>query len=210
MLPLLLLLSTEIFAKDMNEQQFWEWFKKNETVIFDFESNREVVFERISEALKSYKHGLAFEISKEIDGKREFVISADGVIELFPAVKVLKTASPDLERWSVTAFRPRLDDYSGLKLKFEGGSVDASKIWFEYQTDNSNFYLKLYHPSYTEEHQNVYINTSYILLDKALGEYDVTTGIKYIEHGKLPEDPKAIGLLPFVDLRSVFDRLKSG
>lgn len=53
------------------------------------------------------------------------------------------------------------------------------------------------------------MNGTYVLLDMALGEYDVMTGIRYIDHRELPDDPEALGLYRFEDLRTVFDEYKA-
>ena len=58
--------------------------------------------------------------------------------------------------------------------------------------------------------KDLLVNSTYILLDMALGEYDVMTGIRYIDHQQLPSEPEAAGLYKFQDLRSVFDSNKVG
>lgn len=42
----------------------------------------------------------------------------------------------------------------------------------------------------------------------ALGEYDVATEVRYIDHHALPADPPAEGLKPLRELPDVFDRAK--
>ena len=65
--------------------------------------------------------------------------------------------------------------------------------------------LTIYHPNYKEDERNVMISAMYILLDMALGEYDVVKGIRYIDHEPLPYNPEQQGLRPFSALRSIFD-----
>ncbi len=106
LLTLILLATTSmgIFAKDTDEKLFWKWFAKNEAKIYSFESDQERVLDSISERLGRYKKELVFEISQVTNGKREFIISADGLSELFSAVEALSQAAPDLERWVVYPF----------------------------------------------------------------------------------------------------------
>jgi len=198
-----------LFAKETGEQIFWKWFQKNESKIYQFEKNREQILDEISEQLSKYKEGVVFEISQEQNGKREFILSADGLKELFPAVQVLKAAAPRLERWSIVAFRPRMNDYASFKLDYAGKEFDPANIWIYHRIQDGYFDLIIYQPEYTEEERNAFISGAYILLDMALGEYDVVTGIRYIDHQRLPERPEAEGLKPFSELRQIFDEYKA-
>jgi len=166
--------------------------------------------DEISANLSAYKEGIVFEISnKLINGRREFIISADGIKELFPAVQSLRAAAPEFKRWSIIAFRPRMDDYAGFKLDYAGKEFDPAKIWIYHRVQDGHFDLIVYHPEYSEEERNAFISGAYILLDMALGEYDVVTGIRYIDHKKLPDNPSSEGLRPFSELRKIFDEYKA-
>ncbi len=205
----LVMIPMTLFAKETGEQRFWKWFKKNELKIYQFEKNQEPVLDEISEQLSKYKEGVVFEISEERNGKREFIISADGLKELFPAVEALKAAAPLLEKWSIIAFRPRMEDYSKFKLDYAGKEFDPANIWIYYRIQDGYFDLIIYHPEYSEAERNAFISGAYILLDMALGEYDVVTGIRYIDHQILPDNPEAEGLKPFSILREIFDEYKT-
>lgn len=199
----------EIFLKKSKEQEFWEWFSKNEKEIFSFETDREKILDSISNNLAKYKDGLVFEISQVVGGKREFIISADGIAELFPDVEAISRPAPHFDRWIIIPFRPRLNDYASFQLVYAGKDLDPSKIWIYYRFEEGNFDLIVYHPEYSEEERDIFVSASYILLDMALGEYDVVKGIRYIDHQRTPENPADIGLKPFSELRSIFDSYKN-
>ena len=95
------------FPAKTNEDKFWNWFCKNSKMIFNFESNQEEVFDKIQKESQKLNSNLSFEISSIKDGKREFVISADGIIDAFPVVEKLYNAKPDLSEWTFVKFRPR-------------------------------------------------------------------------------------------------------
>lgn len=198
-----------IFSKESKEQEFWTWFSKNENAIFTFEKNQEKIFDVISKKLSKYRDGLVFEISQVSDGKREFIISADGISELFHDVEALSQAAPKFDRWTIIPFRPRMNDYASIKLKYDGKDIDPQKIWIYSSIDQGNFDLIVFHPEYTESERNIFISASYILLDMALGEFDVVRGIRYIDHQNVPENPIEMGLKPFSELRAVFDEYKN-
>lgn len=190
-------------------EKFWTWFQKNEAKIYESKSYKDPIFQDVSAKLKEYNYGIVFELAVEKDGKREFVISADGIKEHFPDVKDLVKAAPKLEKWTVTAFRPRMENFANLKLEYAGKDFDPKKMWISATVEGGKFDLIIYHPEYTEDERNAYISGTYILLDTALGEYDVVTGIRYLDHQKLPSNPKEEGLLPFSELRDIFDKHKT-
>lgn len=197
------------FAKESKEERFWRWFQINEMEIFEFEKNQEAIFDEISRNLNLYKEDLVFEFSMAKEGKREFVISADGIKELFPAVRDLAGAAPKLKRWDIIAYRPRMENYAGMELAYAGKDFSPANLWIYYRVQDGNFDLIIYHPEFSEKDRNLFVSGTYILLDTALGEYDVTTGIRYIDHQELPKNPEEMGLIPFSELRSVFDKYKS-
>jgi len=162
----------------------------------------EAVLNSVSEALSSYNPNLAFEISQPNNGVREFVISAEGVLDEFQSVIDLYEAKPELEGWDIIAFRPRMSlDYS---VDFGGLELNPEDLWIYWREEEGNFDLIVYFPNYSEEERNTFVEAAYILLDMAIGEYYVAAGIRYIDHQQLPENPEANGLLPFKTLPEVF------
>lgn len=206
---LLLAHSTVVFSSETREKLFWDWFVKNENTLFSFENNQDKVLNLISSKLSECQYDLVFEISRPINGKRQLVISADGISDRFPHVQSLVGAAPSLPRWDIIAFRPRLNDYAKFKLQYAGKDIDPSKIWIYHRIEKGNFDLIVYHPEYTGLERAKFVGASYILLDMALGEYDVATGIRYIDHQRLPDNPLERGLRPFSELREIFDEYKS-
>ena len=187
-----------------NQTAFWSWFIENRARFDSFEAGQEDTLDLLHGALLSYCEGLVFEISKPEQGVREFVVSADGLRELFPAVQRLCDAAPAIPGWKITAFRPRMSlDYL---LEYEGREFDPGAIWCHPITDDGAFDLILYVPSFKEEERSAIVNGCYILLDMALGESDVVTGIRYLDHLPLPDDPEGEGLIPFRRLPEVFDK----
>ncbi|UFH60289.1 hypothetical protein [Sulfurovum mangrovi] len=197
-----------LFAKKSPEDIFWKWFSENESKYFELEKDQENLLSQLSSKLTKYQDGATYEISTKDKGIRELIISADGLKEIFPVVEQLVSSAPKLDRWKVIAFRPRQADYMGFILNYSGEDFDPKKLWFYYRIEDGYFDLLLYHPTYTEEKRNLYIGAFYILLDSALGEYDVTMNLRYIDHAKLPDEPKEAGLTPFSELREVFDTYK--
>jgi hypothetical protein len=76
------------------ESDFWRWFQKNENALFDFERDQERTFDRLAAEMQKVDPSLTFEFGPKDDGRREFVISADGIVEAFPKVESLYAAAP--------------------------------------------------------------------------------------------------------------------
>jgi len=183
-------------------QEFWRWFEKNLDILNKFEPEMEDVLDSISRALSAYNSNLAFEISQPTNGVREFVISAEGVVDEFKSVIDLYEARPEIDGWEIIAFRPRMSlEYS---INFGGLELDPENLWIYWKEEEGNFDLIVYFPSYNEEDRNTFVEAAYILLDMAIGEYYVAAGIRYIDHQQLPENPEDNGLLPFKSLPEVF------
>jgi hypothetical protein len=85
---------------------FWNWFVDHEEELLTFESDRERIFDMLATELNKIDPALCFELGPN-DPRIEFVISAGGIKSAFPAVSALVDAAPTLERWQITAFRPR-------------------------------------------------------------------------------------------------------
>jgi len=96
-----------LFKRVSREEEFWNWFQKNEDSIFNFEKDQETIFSNLQSALHKVNQNLTFEFSRVKDNKREFVISADGLKSAFSAVESLFTSAPVLPRWIFIKFRPR-------------------------------------------------------------------------------------------------------
>ena len=82
------------------EEKFWGWFCKNSQLIYNYEINQEKIFNELQIQLHKINPDLTFEISSVKNGKRDFVISADGILDAFPAVEKLYSLKPELSEWT--------------------------------------------------------------------------------------------------------------
>ena len=191
------------FTTAHREQRFWRWFQANSERLFDFERDREAVFKDLTAELRRVHRDLTFEFGPVTDGKREFIISAGGIHDAFPAVRGLTACAPSLSNWAIIPFRPpkSLD----FTLKIGGREFTADDMWFEAFEDEGRIALALYLRGYTPEQNEMFGQAAFILLDCALGEYAVETQVGGIEFRALPEDPAGQQLQPLRELRAIFD-----
>lgn len=165
------------FSAKTKEEKFWNWFCKNSKMIFNFESNQEVVFDKIQEELQKVNPNLAFEISSVKEAKREFVISADGIIEAFPAVENLYKAKPDLPEWTFIKFRPRRKVENSIRIANKEIFPKDIKFMFIDDEDKSKIGIVLFCKGYNESEHDLYNQIAFLFLDECLGEFDTETYI---------------------------------
>ena len=140
---------------------------------------------------------LCFEFGPEVDGRREFIISADGDKKAFGAVQALAGAAPRLRKWEVIPFRPPKDLKKYPKVAYSNVELSSDDVWFSFQTEGSTIHLDLYIRGLSEENETEMGGLSFLLLDSALGEYVVETRIGGISRHPMPENADDLDLLPF-------------
>ena len=182
---------------------FWRWFQDNEQDLFVFESDMERVFARLTDAMQAVHPELTFEFGPVELGKREFVISAGGIREAFPAVWALATGAPSLERWIVIPFRPRR---APGEIRFGQTVVRSSDVAVIPESTEGKVGIQMLIPGYRATPNSVFEQVGFLLLDRVLGEFDVETKLGYIEIGPRP-DPLPGGAIPLAELPALLDRV---
>jgi hypothetical protein len=194
-------------GQESKEAIFWHWFQTNESRLYAFEKDREKIFDELRTQLHRIRPELTFEFGPQHDGKREFVISADGIKDAFPAVIALADAAPSLSRWKVTKFRPRRGFQSPVMLN--GFRLAPDQVRFTIGPDGDKAGLTLFIDGYDPAEREQFASAVYLMLDQALGEYDVETKVGFIEL-EAASTRSASVKQPFSSLAESFDRwLKS-
>lgn len=194
-----------LFRRGSREERFWWWFQEHSEVLFRFETDQERIFDQVADSLHQVERGLTFEFGPVRDDKRDFVVSADGVRSLFPAVVGLVAAAPPMQRWTVISFRPPAS--IDLVVEYAGCQLGPDDIWFLADRDGDHIGLVLCVRGLTEENRPTLGNAGFLLLDNALGEFAVETQVGFIEWRPLPAHPEDNGLRPFRRIREVFDQV---
>lgn len=179
------------FKKKSPESVFWAELKKIESKLTDPNQDLYELIQELNKKVKDYNSGLVTEISVLKDGKRNVVISADGISDMFPVVETLVSAAPKFDNINVIAFRPRKPGFKNHGIKYRGIELNSGNVSFIAAKRDGCFDLALFHPEYEGENKEAAIGASYILLDAMLGEYDVVKGIRYIDFRVSP--PEGIG-----------------
>ena len=184
------------------EEAFWKWFQSNETSLFDFENDRERIFDRLGTEMHKVNPNLTFEFGPKENNRREFVISADGIREAFPAVEALYAAAPSLPRWKFIKFRPRRKPSD---ISYGGVSVRAATVSVQMKPNGKKADITVFIPGYTQAAYNTYAAITFLFLDEALGEYDVETRVGQVNVQSPLKNPAQTYTLE--DLPRAFDAL---
>ena len=191
-------------SKSAKIQTFWNWFESKSEEYLNFAKNKTELFNLLSEELHNVNPSITFVFGEMKDNKREFIISADGIKEAFPDVEALVSAAPKINKWEIIAFRPRLNTF--LSMSFDGLTVspDDLKIKYSYDSLSKKVGLEIYIKNYNESDQR-YLSAAFLILDNALGEYDVETKIGAIDFKTLPDDYKSLELISINELPNIVD-----
>lgn len=183
---------------------FWSWFIDHELELFDFEADQERIFDQLAKQLQKVDPHLTFEFGPK-EKRREFVISAGGIKSAFPAVTALVGTAPNLDRWHVIAFRPRRAITN--VVEFRGIRVNPNDVQFSLVHNGQTAGIYLFIPAFRESDPD-WRQVGYLVLDEALGEFDVESRLGLIK--MLPPDTRTGGKrYPLAELPRAFDQLVS-
>lgn len=196
--------------REPKEQVFWRWFAENSATYLRFEPgapNQSAVLNQLGKQLERVNRHLKFEIGLKPDSAgRELVISADGRQEAFPAVQALVAAAPALPDWEITAFRQR-QNLGDVSLQIEGVEYSPESLWFTLRPEGEVIGVDLYLKGVADPTSEATLMVCFLMLDIALGEYDVETRVGTINPMLAPHDPETQGLKPFLTFPEEFDAL---
>lgn len=186
-----------------NEQGFWRWFTRHENELFVSVSHDEGLLDSLGDELQKIRSGLTFELGSPGE-TRELVISADGDKELFPKVVSLVKAAPDLRRWRFIAFRPR--GVFPVEITVGEKVADSNDVFFSLLDNGKVAGIRLFIPGY-ETNDLGWRAIGYLLLDHALGEYDVEQKLPLIKMYS-PKEATNERRYPLIELPEKFDLLQ--
>lgn len=186
-------------------ETFWTWFLENKAFLESYVENTHAVVSAIGERLAAVNPRLTFEMGQANDGVYEFIVSADGISAVFPAVTDLTKLAPTIDGWRVIAFRPRKPESLGNTVTLEGMDLPTSALWYRSRDHDDRIDITLFVEGSDMDEAQAYLGPIFILLDATLGEYDVATRIGHIEFDDCPAAPGEAGLKPILELAREVD-----
>jgi hypothetical protein len=183
---------------------FWTWFTANQLKYIEKGVPATESIELLTDHLKAIDPNLTWQFGPpDARGRRELAISADGIKDSFPAVREVVSAAPDLPKWHIIAFRPRIEKLSTIQC--DGETINPSDVQFTVSKNDKKADIVLFIKGYKDTDAEKKIG--FLLLDQALGEYDVETKIGIIDFSG-PDNGSAKDVRPFKELPAAVDALK--
>jgi hypothetical protein len=192
------------------DADFWAWVKAHLAELKAVKTGQEPVTQGLSRALENIAPGLVFELGIAVDGAEfELTISADGRKELFPVVQRLVAAAPPLPGTKVVAFRPRkrIEEFG---MQVGEGRVSGNELYFVASNDLDRkglVMVELFVKDMKREDDDALKNAAFMLLEAAVGEYDLETKIGTVDIKPAPAKIEA-PLKPLKDLPATLDGWK--
>ncbi len=177
------------------EAAFWSWVRAHTAELKAVRTGQEPIVDELSKELKKASPGLAFELGVGTE-PFEFIISADGILDRFEAVKQLTSKAGDIPGVKVIAFRPR-KAIDGFEMRFGELTMAAADVKFVATREAGKVDLKLYVDGLNDENSAQLKKAGFVLLDAAIGEYDMETKVGVIEFhpGPAPEGAQPLSAL---------------
>lgn len=177
---------------------FWTWFSTNENQIADLaHSDANAAIDMIDAELKKIENEFVIEIGTGMN-PYEFIISAGGIREHFPAVDETVRQAPSLSRWKVIALRQPKPGYTSAS--YNGVTLNHSdvKIIADYSISpiEVDFYIDGLQSSNDQK-----IGALFHLLDNLIGERNVATkigGMEFRPGTEAPTGCQALKTLEFL------------
>jgi len=188
--------------------KFWSWFSANEERYRNLEvPEKERLLDELLEHLQAFDPNLWFEIGGGPNGPRELVITAEGRLSAFPALRELCRAAPKIRGWDVVSFKqPQGFEFT---TEYEDIVVSPEATWFLPLTSTQNpelLGLRLAFAHFEVKRQRQFLSAAYVMLEAGLGELAAAEYISHVEVCLAPSSPESEGYLALIDLPSFLDR----
>lgn len=161
------------------KKAFWKWFEANGDRLRTVPIGPGPEFDELARRLRKVHPELVFEFGGAPDQPRQLVISAGGDRSIFHVVEELVDLAPKVPGWIIVRFKPREPNYAQHSIRMGNVEIGPDDILFTllagWDQTGRQFQLAvdLYIDGCTQEGEEMFVGAAFILLDGALGEYDV-------------------------------------
>lgn len=184
--------------------RFWEWFKANEEELYDEFEPSFPIFQTMVRKIHAIDKGLVFDVDTKERGVRELIISADGNEALFPVVMQVVGAAPEMERWSVRAFRPRREGH--LNVVVEGQLFETANMFYRSKKTGSKVDIEVWFIE-PEGIQRPHHVVAEVVVANLLGEYAFVKYVRKVSVHLVDQEKSYPELEPMVEIHSWWDEL---
>ncbi|EFM08809.1 hypothetical protein PaecuDRAFT_4274 [Paenibacillus curdlanolyticus YK9] len=194
--------NVEIKLDEKKLAAFWRWVSEHEDKIYNYDRDpdNEATRIQLSSKLESFDPDLTFMIGPLREGKRDFIISADGILTAFPYVKRIVEKASGVDKLNVIAFRPRTEI---TEVKYRNITLKSEQVYFRWEEEEGGkIGIETFVSGVNEMNDDIE-SALFLLMDNAIGEYEVETRVGGISYNLYKEKEK--DLLPFHQFRTIVD-----
>jgi hypothetical protein len=161
--------------------EFWEWFKANETRLWKIDQDTEKVYRMIREALDRVNPGLTFEVAMAVaDGRRQFFISDGGNSSYTLQVHDLHRAAPELSRWQI--IKHTAAPVAQGAVAMDKPTKTEADVRFQLFNDGDKVGILMMFPNYQEAKRDIFARIAPDLLKEAIGEQGLVNRVGFIDY----------------------------
>ncbi len=160
------------FPSDEKISRFWQWFEQNAADLLDMaRGDEQAARKKIDNRLKSLNRLLVPEVHYDPKtGKAVFVLSADGIEQIFPVVEQVIGAAPDIPGWSFVAFRQPVDVKDVYVFEGHRYNLDDFRIQLE-PADDGKVSVNVFVKDYDSYDYYKLLSVMFKIINDLLGEY---------------------------------------
>lgn len=181
--------------------KFWLYFSEHKAALEKIKNAEDPAYDNMLASLQEVHEALFFQFCTE-PGKNEFIITAEGEIELFPLVDEIVTEAPPIANWTIFALKPQHG--FPVKMRWESTVIDVSSIRvLPVFNDTDQMGLRMYIPNLSDSNEADHHNGLLQILDSGLGERRFAE--KIAATWVYPESETPDNAIPITDLNNYID-----
>ena len=189
-------------------EEFWIWFVAHKEE-FSRLTLDDPFWDAALQRVKKVDENLWLELSRDSDPAREFIITAEGHVNSFPAAEELVRSAPDIAGWIFIALKPP----QGFQFvtTYEGTRFDPRKMWFlplVRESHPGDLGIRIAVAGLDCMDRRLAHNAVLVILDTAIGERSAALDIQHTEVTELPPDPQSEGYIELPELTDYIARRK--
>lgn len=185
-------------------QRFWAGFEQRADRLALITSADDPIYDESLHLLQEIDPGLYFEVSSDSQSP-ELIITAEGNERLFGLVEETVARAPRLDRWTVTALKPKLG--FPASTSWEGFTVDIATVCFEplERHGAQDLGLRIYVRGLASDDSERAHAALLRAIDHGLGERAFAESVQHVEVAPLPEGVEQGAFIPLVDLENYIE-----
>jgi len=173
--------TSKSYVGDSSYQDFWNWFKQNESTFFkvieEHGNIEKKFFRKLSPKLDAIKEDIFYLTGMFDDNTVELILTPDGNVKNVVFVEEIVAVAPQIEGWKFTALKPSSEGHS---IKMDGFIFNSDNLFFyavEEEAYPDEISIVVINADYSVENEETITNGTYIFLDNYLGELNFITAI---------------------------------